>query len=96
MIGPTFNLSTGQDYNDARKTRKIKQNKSTRGRGCFWARKDGHFWQKCPNSGTKKWHFGCPNENSKTTFISPTSPKNDKFHLELKVLSVLSGFWEEI
>ena len=30
MIGPTFNLSTGQDYNDARKTRKISQNKSTK------------------------------------------------------------------
>ena len=39
--------------------------------------KDGHFWQKCPYSGTKKWHFRCPNKNSFSTFISPTSPKND-------------------
>ena len=23
----------------------------------------------------QKWHFGCPNKNSETTFISPTSPK---------------------
>ena len=24
----------------------------------FWARESGHFWQKCPLLGTKKWHFG--------------------------------------
>ena len=39
----------------------------------FWARQDGHFWQKWP----KKWHFECRNENFKTAFISLTSLKND-------------------
>ena len=38
----------------------------------FWARKDRH-----PFFSTKKFKFGCPNENSETTLISPTSPKND-------------------
>ena len=29
--------------------------------------------------GTKTLHFGCPNENSETTFRRPTSPKNSYF-----------------
>ena len=37
----------------------------------YSAREDGHFCQRWPFSGTKKWHFGCPNWNSETTFISP-------------------------
>jgi len=57
----------------------------------FWAHKDGHFCQKCPYLGTKKWHFGCPNENSKTTFISPTSPKNDGIAYDFKRLPLLDG-----
>ena len=48
--------------------------------------KHGYFWQKM---GTKKWHFGCPNENSKTTFISPTSPKNNGIAFGFKRLPLL-------
>ena len=58
----------------------------------FWAHKDGHFWQKCPYWGTKKWYFGCPNENSFATFISPTSPKNDGIAFGFKRLSLLGWF----
>ena len=31
------------------------------------------FW---PFGGYQKWHFGCPNQNSETTFIDQTSPQN--------------------
>ena len=48
----------------------------------FWVPKYGHFCQKCPKLGDEKWHFRCPTENSETTFISPTSPKNDGFHIK--------------
>ena len=48
--------------------------------------------QKWPHSGTKKWHFGCPNKNSETTFISPTSPKNDGIAFGFKCLPLLDGF----
>ena len=41
----------------------------------FWARKDGHHCRKCPSLCAQKWHFGCPNENLETIFISPTSPQ---------------------
>ena len=58
----------------------------------FWAPKDGHFCQKCPFSGTKKWHSGCPHKNSETTFISPTSPKNDGIAFCFKRLPLLEGF----
>ena len=58
----------------------------------FWACKDGHFWQKCPYSGTKNNTFGCPNENSDPTFISPTSPKNDEYDFGFKHLPLLNGF----
>ena len=44
-----------------------------------------NFWQ----NGYKKWHFGCPNENSKTTFISQTSPKNDEIAFRFKRLPLL-------
>ena len=53
----------------------------TRGNSVFcgrcWAYKRG-------TNGDKKWHFGCPNENSKTTFISRTSPKKDKIAFRFK------------
>ena len=55
----------------------------------FWACKDGHFWQKCPCLDTKKWHFQCPNENSETTFISLTSPKNGEFDFSSEHLLLL-------
>ena len=32
--------------------------------------------QKYPSLGAEKWHLRCTKENSKTTFISSTSPKN--------------------
>ena len=40
------------------------------------------FWYgSCKKMGpflsTQKWHFECPNKNYETTFINPTSPKND-------------------
>ena len=49
----------------------------------------GHFWQKCPSLRAQKWHFGCPDENSETTFISPTSPKNDGIAFDFKRLRLL-------
>ena len=49
----------------------------------------GHFWQKCPSLSAQKWHFGCPDENSETTFISPTSPKNDGIAFDFKRLRLL-------
>ena len=55
-----------------------------------------NFWQNCPYSETKKWPFGCLNKNSKLLFYKANIPQNDEFHLEIKVLSVLSGFWEDI
>ena len=41
---------------------------------------------------TKKWHFGCPNQNSENTFISSTSPKNDGIAFVFKYLPLLEGF----
>ena len=35
------------------------------------------FYQKCPSLRAQKCLFGYSNENSNTTFISQTSPKND-------------------
>ena len=34
-------------------------------KGSFWS-----FW------GYQKWHFGCPNQNSETTFIDQNHPQN--------------------
>ena len=53
---------------------------------------DKYFSQKWPFSGTEKWHLGCPNKNSETTFISPTSPKNDGITYGFKRLPLLVGF----
>ena len=52
----------------------------------FFVPENGHFWQKCPSLGAQKWHFWCPNKNSETTFISPTSPKNDGIDFRFKRL----------
>ena len=41
---------------------------------------------------TKKWHFGCPNQNSENTFISSTSPKNDGIAFGFERLPLLDGF----
>ena len=48
----------------------------------FWYPKLGTFGKSAHFQVQKKWHFGCPNENSETTFISPTFPKNNGFYLE--------------
>ena len=47
-----------------------------------------HFCQKCHISSDEKWHFQWPNGNSETTFISPTSPKNDGFHLKINIFLI--------
>ena len=46
----------------------------------FWYPKIATF-----DKSAQKWHFGCPNETLKTTFISPTTPKNDG-------IALLGGF----
>ena len=47
------------------------------------------FLAKVPQ---KNWHFGYPNKNFKTTFISPTFPKNDGIAFGFKRLPLLDGF----
>ena len=47
------------------------------------------FGQKCPFSDQKKWHFEWPNQNSKTTFIVQTFPKNGPYGFDLVNLSLL-------
>ena len=37
-------------------------------------------------------NFGCPNENSETTIISPTSPKNDEIVFCFKRLPLFGWF----
>ena len=58
----------------------------------FFVPENGHFCQKCPPLRAQKWHFGCPNESSETTCISPTSPKNGEFDFSSKHLPLLDGF----
>ena len=58
----------------------------------FSVPENGHFWQKWPSSGALKWHFGCPNKNSETTFISPTSPKIDGIAFRFKRVPLLEGY----
>ena len=54
------------------------------------------FWPvKMGTSGKmyqKKWHFECRNGNFKTTFISPTSLKNDGIAVGFKRFPLLDGF----
>ena len=57
----------------------------------FLGLKDGHFWQKCLFLEHKKWHFGCPNQNSKTTFIVQTFPKYGPYDFDLVNLSLLGA-----
>ena len=61
----------------------------TKGNSIFFERvKKGTF----AKSDQKKWHFRCPNKNSETTFISPTSPKNDGIVFDFRRSQVLDGF----
>ena len=55
------------------------------------------FW---PFWGYKKWHFECPNQNSKTTFLyklapktPKKSPKETKSDLEKVILGHFVFFW---
>ena len=57
----------------------------------FWARKDGHYCRKCPSLPAQKWLLGCPNKHLETTFISPTSPKNDGIAFSFKRFPLLDG-----
>ena len=43
-------------------------------------------------SGAQKWDFERPNPKTETTFISPTSPKNDGIGFGFKHLPLLEGF----
>ena len=58
----------------------------------FWARNEGHYCRKCLSLHAQKWLFGCPNKNVETTFISPTSPKNDGISFGFKRCPLLDGF----
>ena len=47
---------------------------------------NGHFFRT-----KKKWHFEWPNQNSKTTFIVRTFPKNGPYGFDLVNLSLLGA-----
>jgi len=50
------------------------------------------FW------GYKKWHFGCPNQNSETTFRDPNHPQNPQLdHLGTQIgpRKVIFGYFIE-
>ena len=63
-------------------------------------------WQKQSFWGYQKWHFGCPNQNSKTTFQyklapktpkkPPQEPKSDLKKWFLAILSIVQSKWEAI
>merc|ERR1711926_63182 len=57
----------------------------------FTREKGPKFWQKCPFSDQKKWHFEWPNQNSKTTFIVQTFPKYGPYDFYLVNLSLLGA-----
>ena len=54
----------------------------------FLGLKDGHFFAKVTK---KKWHFGWPIQNSKTTFIVQTFPKYGPYDFYLVNLSLLGA-----
>ena len=52
----------------------------------FRALDNGHFCQKWPILGTKKWYLDCPNQNSETTFqykLAPKAPKKTPWEPKL-------------
>merc|ERR1719322_1885451 len=57
--------------------------------GCMSSQKK--IGQKCPFSDQKKWHFEWPNQNSKTTSIVRTFPKNGPYGFDLVNLSLLGA-----
>ena len=48
-------------------------------------------WALLAKSDQKKWHFEWPNQNSKTTFIVQTFPKNGLYDFYLANLSLLGA-----
>ena len=42
----------------------------------FWYPQNGKNRPFGPFWGYQKWHFGCPNQNSETTFRDPNHPQN--------------------
>ena len=65
------NGKTAQKWPKKYQISKLAENPSKSGKRL----KPNAIRQKCPSLCAQKWHFGCPNKNSETTFISPTSPK---------------------
>ena len=47
--------------------------------------------KKCQFLDQKKWHFEWPNQNSKTTFLVQTFPKNGPYGFDLVNLSLLGA-----
>ena len=41
----------------------------------FFPRENGHFCRKCPFLHGEKWHFGCRNKKTETTFWRQHPPK---------------------
>ena len=61
----------------------------------FRALENGHFWHfQVPKNVVRfqKWDFERPNPKTETTFISPTSPKNDGIAFGFKHLPLLERF----
>ena len=58
----------------------------------FLALENGHFCQKCPFSGAKKWHFERPNLKTETTFSSQHPPKMVDYMFVLCVYHIWVGF----
>ena len=48
-------------------------------------------WALLAKNDQKKWHFEWPNQNSKTTFIVQTFPKNGPYGFDLVNLSLLGA-----
>ena len=58
---------------------------------CFWVIKNGHFWQKCPFSIAKKWHFQRPNLRTDSKNLAKHPPKWLGRHL-VHAFRFLGGF----
>jgi len=59
---------------------------------CLLFLRFGPFW------GYQKWHFGCPNQNSETTFRDPNHPQNPQLdHLGTQIgpRKVIFGYFIE-
>ena len=70
----------------------LKMAKVNCGSICFSVPEYGHFCHKCQSLRAQKWHLGCSNVKTKTTFISPTSPKIIGIAFGFKGSAHLDGF----